>query len=133
MPLKGSKLKKLYPENVIRKMADNDILYDATKLQEVMQIILNNGYHFSDKDFYIFMTAHEWKHYNAYDTSIRSLLDCYVYCKVKGNNLDLTYITEQCKQLEIADFEQERRQLAIKVFSSDILPNLNDTETEMLM
>ena len=190
MPLKGSVLKDLYPENGMREMADNDMLYDAEKQQEVMKIMLGHGYtaesigkshhdvymkppvlnfelhtalfssthaepmyqyyadtkrllikdednhfgyHFSDEDFYVFMTAHEWKHYNGSGTGIRSLLDCYVYCKVKGDNLDWNYITEQCKQLEIDDFEQERRQLAVKVFSSDILPDLTDAESEMLM
>ena len=190
MPLKGSILKELYPENGMREMADNDMLYDAEKQQEVMQIMLdhgytaesvgkthhdvymkppvlnfelhtalfcekhaeplykyyddtkqllhkdennNYGYHFSDEDFYIFMSAHEWKHYNSNGTGIRSLLDCYVYCNVKGDMLDWNYITEQCKQLEIADFEQERRQLAVKLFSSDTFPELSDSETEMLM
>ena len=93
----------------------------------------NFGYHFSDEDFYIFMTAHEWKHYNGSGTGIRSLLDCYVYCKNKGDTLDWNYIMEQCKQLEIADFEQERRELAVKVFSSDTLPDLTDAETDMLI
>lgn len=190
MPLKGSVLKDLYPENGMREMADNDMLYDAEKQQEVMQIMLAHGYtaesvgkshhdvymkppvlnfelhtalfssahaeplyqyyadtkrflikdegnyfgyHFSDEDFYIFMTAHEWKHCNGSGTGIRSLLDCYVYCKNKGDTLDWGYISEQCKLLEIADFEQERRQLAVKAFSSDTLPDLNDAETDLLM
>jgi len=79
------------------------------------------------------MTAHEWKHYNGSGTGIRSLLDCYVYCKMKGDLLDWNYITEQCRQLEISDFEKERRQLAIKVFSSETLRDLTDAETDMLM
>ncbi len=91
------------------------------------------GYHFSDEDFYVYITAHEWKHYNDSGTGIRSLLDCYVYCKNKGDTLDWDYITEQTKRLEIADFEQERRELAVKVFSSDTLPDLTESEQEMLM
>ncbi len=190
IPLKGSVLKELYPENGMREMADNDMLYDAKKQDEVMEIMLANGYtaesvgkthhdvymkppvlnfelhtalfceahaeplykyyadtrrllrkdegnsygyHFSDEDFYVFMTAHEWKHYNGGGTGIRSLLDCYVYCKFKGDTLDWDYIAKQMKQLEIADFEQERRQLAVKIFSSDTLPGLTESEQEMLM
>ena len=79
------------------------------------------------------MTAHEWKHYINGGTGIRSLLDCYVYCKSNGDTLDWDYITEQCEQLNISDFEQERRALALKVFSSDTLPDLSDIEQEMLM
>jgi hypothetical protein len=190
LPLKGSILKDLYPENGLREMADNDMLYDRSKQSEVGEIMASRGYtaesvgkthhdvylkspvlnfelhtelfgsahpdalykyysnvkrllikdednacgyHFSDEDFYVFMTAHEWKHYNSSGTGIRSLLDCYVYCKFKGDALDRNYITEQCKQLEIADFEQERRTLAVKIFSSDILPNLTESEQKMLM
>ena len=190
MPLKGSLLKDLYPENGMREMADNDMLYDANKQQTVMEIMLGNGYtsdsigkthhdvymkppvlnfelhttlfssahaeplyqyysdtkrllrkdednsygyHFSDEDFYVYMTAHEWKHYNGSGTGIRSLLDCYIYYKTKGDSLDWNYIKEQCEQLEIADFEQQRRQLAIKTFSTDTLPYLNDEETAMLL
>ena len=190
MPLKGSVLKDLYPENGMREMADNDVLFDADKQEQSKEIMLshdytaehygvgnhdvymkppvlnfelhtalfgsahaellyryyadtkrllikdednNYGFHFSDEDFYVYMTAHEWKHYDGSGTGIRSLLDCYVYCKVKGDTLDWKYITEQTKQLEIADFEQERRQLAVKVFSSDTLPDLTENELEMLM
>ena len=190
MPLKGSVLKDLYPENGMREMSDNDVLFDAEKQVQSKSIMLshgytaehygvsnhdvymkppvlnfelhtslfgsahaeplfkyyadtkrllrkdednNYGYHFSDEDFYVYMTAHEWKHYNGSGTGIRSLLDCYVYCKVKGDTLDWEYITAQCKQLEIADFEQERRTLAVKIFSSDTLPNLTENEHEMLM
>lgn len=188
MPLKGSILKELYPENGMREMADNDILYDASKQQEVMQIMLDYGYtaesvgkthhdvymkppvlnfelhtllfgktsdfyqyycdpkrlmlpdkgkkygyHLSDEDFYVYMTAHEYKHFSGGGTGIRSLLDCYVYCKNKGYTLDWGYISEQCKQLEIADFEKERRELAVKVFSSDTLLDLSDAETDLLM
>ena len=93
----------------------------------------NYGFHFSNEDFYVYMTAHEWKHYNGGGTGIRSLLDCYVYCKVKGDLLDWEYITAHCKQLEIADFEQKRRALAVKVFSSKTLLELTKSELEMLM
>ena len=190
MPLKGSVLKDLYPENGMREMSDNDVLFDAEKQVQSKEIMLshgytaehygvgnhdvymkppvlnfelhtalfgsdhaeplyryyadtkrllrkddgnNYGYHFSDEDFYVYMTAHEWKHYDSSGTGIRSLLDCYVYCKIKGDLLDWQYITAQCKQLEIADFEKERRALAVRIFSSDKLPDLTESEHEMLM
>ena len=190
VPLKGAVLKDLYPENGMREMADNDVLYDAEKQQKAMEIMLNQGYtaesvgkshhdtymkppvlnfelhtllfgsahaeplyryyadtkrllrkdednnfgyHFSDEDFYVYMTVHEWKHYSNSGTGIRSLLDCYIYCKAKGDSLDWDYIKEQCKQLGTDDFEQKRRALAIKVFSANELPKLTEDETELLM
>ena len=190
MPLKGSVLKELYPENGMREMADNDLLYDAAKQAQVREIMLKNGYiaesvgksnhdvyhkepvlnfelhtalfgtwhekplyayyadterllkpdadggcgrHFSDEDFYVYMTAHEWKHYSGSGTGIRSLMDCYVYCKCKGDALNWDYIAEQCRLLEIEDFERERRLLAQKVFSAQVLPELSEAETGMLL
>ncbi len=187
LPLKGAILKELYPENGMREMADNDVLYDSTKQAEVRKIMLGMGYtaesvgkthhdvymkppvlnfelhtllfgmssnfyayyqnpkrllihdsgskygyHFSDEDFYVYMLAHEHKHYSNGGTGLRSLLDCYVFFQNKGDTLDWTYIYEQTKQLEIADFEQEQRVLAEKVFSSDKLPTLTDREQELL-
>ncbi|WP_028519886.1 nucleotidyltransferase domain-containing protein [Ruminococcus flavefaciens] len=190
MPLKGSVLKDIYPENGMREMADNDVLYDQEYQEKVRDImtaqgysvehfgkgnhdvyhkppVLNFelhislfgeqhaeplfryysdvrklmkkdegnsfGYHFSDEDFYVYITAHEWKHYSGGGTGIRSLLDSYVYITWKGESVDWKYIEKQLRQLEIADFEQERRQLAIKVFSSAETPELTESEQAMLM
>lgn len=90
------------------------------------------GFHFSDEDFYVYMLAHEYKHYSAGGTGLRSLLDCYVFLQHKGDTLNWEYIHEQTKQLDIADFEREQRVLANKVFSSDTLPDLTESEQELL-
>lgn len=76
------------------------------------------GYHLSDEDFYIYLTAHEYKHFSAGGTGIRSLLDCYIYLKVKKDSLDFTYITGEMKKLGIAGFERKRKKLAIKIFTN---------------
>ena len=44
MPLKGSILKDWYPKFGMREMADNDILFDASKRQEVKAIFQDRGY-----------------------------------------------------------------------------------------
>lgn len=44
LPLKGSILKDWYPKFGMREMADNDILFDASKRQEVKAIFVNRGY-----------------------------------------------------------------------------------------
>ena len=187
MPLKGSILKELYPENGMREMADNDVLYDSTRQTEVKKIMLSMdysaesvgkthhdvymkppvlnfelhtklfgaasdfydyyqnpkqlmipdegskyGFHFSDEDFYVYMLAHEYKHYSAGGTGLRSLLDCYVFLRNKGDSLDWAYINEQTEQLTIAGFEREQRELANKVFSSVTLPDLTEHEQELL-
>lgn len=189
MPLKGAILKELYPSMGMREMADNDIIYDPTRQDEVREIMLSRGYkaqsvgeshqdvylkppvlnfemhtslfeygpeqklytyyedvrrlmkpdedssfgfHLSDEDFYVYMTAHEYKHYNEGGTGIRSLLDCYIFMKEKEHSLDLGYVSEQLEQLGIADFEQARLRLAKKLFSSLETADMTDTEAEML-
>ena len=37
--------------------------------------------HFSPEDFYLYLVAHEFKHYSAGGTGLRSLLDTYIYLK----------------------------------------------------
>ena len=75
------------------------------------------SFHFSDEDFYIFMIAHEWKHYVAGGIGIRSLLDIYVYDQKKGASLDRDYIRKELEVMGIAEFEEINRKLAEHLFS----------------
>lgn len=186
-PMKGCVLKELYPKIGMRQMADNDILYDASKTPEVRTImerlgfstdpaygrsvhdhylkppvcnfemhrmlfgpmhdariaeyyrdvksrlILNEGcqygYHFSDEDFYIYILAHEYKHYSGGGTGLRSVLDTYVYLKKKGEALDWAYIAGELEKLSIADFEMQNRSLALHLFGWE---ELTEQDKEML-
>ena len=191
MPLKGAILKDIYPENGMREMSDNDILYDVDHRKVTKEIMtergykvkhfgsgncdeylkppiynyeLHNsffnptlpitvklydyyknikqrlikdsdkeyGYHFSDEDFYLYMLAHEYKHFSDGGTGIRSLLDCYVFLNNKRDTLNWKYIEKETEQLGIDAFERSRRKLAMEVFSSDKFPELTDIETELL-
>lgn len=44
LPLKGVILEQMYPRYGMRQMADNDILYDASRQQDVKDIFLAHGY-----------------------------------------------------------------------------------------
>jgi len=90
------------------------------------------GRHMRDEDFYIHMTAHEYKHYSNSGTGLRSLLDRYVYVHRKGESLDWEYITAECAVLGIDAFEEASRALCRKVFGTPVLPELTETEREML-
>lgn len=74
------------------------------------------GYHFTDEDFYVYIVAHEYKHYAAGGTGLRSLLDTYVYCMRKGDALNWDYIAGQLDVLGIAEFERRNRELAQRLF-----------------
>lgn len=44
MPLKGLIIKAYYPKESMRQMSDNDILFDASKRDDVAKIMKNRGY-----------------------------------------------------------------------------------------
>lgn len=91
-----------------------------------------HGYHFTDEDFYIFMTVHEYKHYSGGGTGLRSLLDCFVYIRSKDNMLNWDHISRELEKLGLKDFERSSRELCMKVFSGTELPALSENERDML-
>ena len=76
------------------------------------------GYHFSDEDFYIYVTTHAYRHYSHAGTGVRSLMDIYVYLSQKKDSLDLAYVEGELAHLGIADFEKTARALAFKLFAA---------------
>lgn len=89
------------------------------------------GYHFTNEDFYIFMTLHEYKHYIIAGTGLRSLADVYVFLRKFKNELDFDYLNNELQKLGIDEFEKASRSLAIKLFSSIELPEFSNKEQEM--
>ena len=173
MPLKGSVLKKLYPHEGMREMADNDILYDAAFQKEVRDVFKARGYKvisyaqgnhdvyekeplynfemhtalftenlypaFSDmfdnnpdilvmdensvygrclshEDFYVYVTAHSYKHHDNSGTGLRTLVDFYVMNEAFNGIVDWDYILKQLKLLKIDDYELTCRNLALHLF-----------------
>ena len=185
LPLKGCVLKDCYPKIGMRQMADNDILYDVSRSEDLRNIMerlgfstdndygrgvhdhyfkppvcnfemhrmlfgvghdqqlvdyyhdvkkrllpdegRNYGYHFSDEDFYIYMIAHEYKHYSSGGTGLRSLLDTWVY--LRKVPLDMAFVAGEIEKLGIADFEAANRSLALHLFGGE---PLTEEEQEML-
>lgn len=93
------------------------------------------GYHFTDEDFYIYITAHAYKHYSICGTGIRSLLDLFVFNWKKGKTLDREYVRAELQKLGIAEFEEKSRCLAEKMFGAAVPLSelaLTKEEREML-
>lgn len=120
---------KLYSEQADKIIHD---YYADVKSRLVKDNGHEYGYHFTDEDFYIFMTVHEHKHYSGGGTGLRSLLDCFVYLRAKGGKLDRDYIDGELAKLGIGEFERKSRALAMKVFSSPELPGMSEDERQML-
>ncbi len=186
MPLKGSFLQHWYPKPGMRQMADNDILCDSTKMKEVQQIFLDEGfsclhfgkrnhdvyfkepvllfemhhslfyelsaanlytyyenvksrlipddgseygYHFSNEDFYLYFLSHEYNHYSEGGTGVRYLVDTYVLLQKYGDSLNWEYIHAESQKLDIAEFEQQNRELAMAIFGNE---KLSDAQKQLL-
>ena len=83
------------------------------------------GYHFSIEDFYVYMIAHENKHYNGCGTGLRSLLDTYIYLRHYDKKLDFVYIDAELEKLGLIDFEKQNRDLAFNLFDGKRLTDDN--------
>lgn len=89
-------------------------------------------YGMTDEDFYIYILAHEYKHYSSIGTGLRSLLDLYVYNKAK-DNLDRKYLDEELAKIGLYDFERDMKELSLKVFAPEFdYSILTEKEQKML-
>ncbi|MBQ7217043.1 MAG: nucleotidyltransferase family protein [Synergistaceae bacterium] len=87
------------------------------------------AYHFGNEDMYIYMTAHERKHYETYGTGLRAVTDTYIFLQRFSDSLDWGYVHGECGKLGISDFERRNRELAMKIFGGG---ELSASEREML-
>ena len=82
----------------------------------------------SKEDFYIYFTAHTYKHFHVSGCGIRTLIDYYLY--LKNNELDFVYINQELEQLDLLDFSNQIKSLSMKLFNDE---PLDDKEEEMLL
>ncbi len=90
------------------------------------------GYHFSHEDFYLYLIAHEYKHYIKGGTGVRSLSDSYVFLQKFGDSLDWDYLNGELDKMGIRDYADRSRELALKVFGSMDEPKLSTEERRFL-
>ncbi len=108
--------------------------YENVKARLLKDEGRHHGYHFSPEDFYVYMIAHEYKHYSAGGTGLRSLLDTYVY--LQKNRLNMEYVSAETEKLGIREFEETNRTLSLKLFARETLEEqqkvqLTAEETEL--
>ena len=105
----------------------NDVFQDY--FNNIQAMLDKSSYvgHFSPEDFYIYLIAHEYRHFAESGTGLRSLMDTYIY--TKNVPLNFTYIAEEMGKLGIAKFEQSNRQLSVKIFEGE---RLTEKEQQML-
>ena len=86
-------------------------------------------YRFTEEDLYIYLVAHEYKHYISGGTGLRSLLDIFLFMEANGDRLDREYIDGELASLGLTDFEKDNRELAVHLFGDG---ELSDKERSML-
>lgn len=87
------------------------------------------GYHFRPEDFYIYLIAHEYKHFSDGGTGVRSFVDIYVFMKKFQDSMNWDYIKKELNTLHIAEYEYKSRILSEKLFCEE---PLSEEETELL-
>ncbi len=89
--------------------------------RDIDERLLGDGYekHLSPEDFYLYATAHEYKHYFLSGTGLRSLLDTYVVLQKTKLNMD--DVQAEAEKLGMAEFEKQNRALALHLFSGGVL------------
>ena len=103
--------------------------YDDVKNRLIKDTENEYGYHFSNEDFYIYLIAHEYRHFTGGGTGVRSLVDTYVFMQRFRDKLDLDYINDETQKLGIAEFERSNRELAEKIFA---MKTLSSEDKELL-
>ncbi len=105
--------------------------------RNVKQILVkddNNkyGYHFTDEDFYIYITTHEYKHYVEGGTGLRSLIDRFVFLKNKPT-LDWDYVENILCELELLDYEKKCREFCERYFLTENVIQLESMDEDSLL
>ena len=90
------------------------------------------GCHFTDEDFYIYMIAHAYKHYQIHGVGLRSYVDVYVYEMKKGATMDWDYVRQECAKMGMETYEEQCRIMARKLFAGDRIEELDAQEKEVL-
>lgn len=88
----------------------------------------NHEKYLSNEDFYIYFTAHSYKHYHVSGCGIRTLVDYYVF--LKKEKLDFNYINQELEKLDLLDFSNKISSLSLKLFDNE---PLNEDEEQMLL
>ena len=113
---------------ISRNNALNEYFYNAKD-----KMILDDGkmytYHLGPEDFYIYITAHTYRHYTLGGIGLRSLIDEYVYMRKFSDSMDWGYISREFGKMEITEFEENLRTLAMSLFGGG---ELNASNREML-
>ena len=112
---------------------DNDkfIEYFATPKAGALSSGQGEGV-YSVNNFYVYFTAHSYKHFHVAGCGLRTLIDYYIFLKKNQANdtLDFKYINKELAKIDLVDFSNQISTLSLKVFDEK---ELNEQELETLL
>ena len=87
---------------------------------------------YSVNNFYVYFTAHSYKHFHVAGCGLRTLIDYYIFLKKNQENdtLDFKYINKELSKIDLVDFSNQISTLSLKVFDEQ---ELNEQELETLL
>ena len=112
------------------KYSDFSEYYKDIKTKLICDQNNSYEYRFKTEDLYIYLTAHEYKHYFRGGIGLRSLLDTYLFLIRHEEQIDWCYVNGELDKLKLTEFEKMNRQLSEKIFSE--IP-LSNEEKQLLM
>lgn len=91
-----------------------------------------NGLVYRPNDFYVYFTAHSYKHFHIAGCGLRTLVDYYIFLKKNKENdsLDFKYINKELNKIDLVDFSNQISTLSLKVFDEQ---ELEEQELETLL
>ncbi len=92
--------------------------YFADALQRAEGIDGSSAKALAPEYFYLYMKAHEYKHFRGGGTGLRSLLDTYLFLRANPT-IDLSALAFELSKLGIKEYEADVRHLAQVIFSKE--------------
>ena len=90
-------------------------------------------YYFSWDDYYIYMLAHFYKHYNSRGSGIRNVMDLWVFRQVHGSELNQDYVERELRKMKLTEFRSSMEELSDRWFGSSFSPLPSQEELEMVI
>ena len=114
---------------------ESEVFYDYYK--DIKKRLVKDSenplrYNMSKEDFYIYLIAHEFKHFSQFGTGIRSLLDVIVFTSKFWDSLDMKYVHREFEKLNLSEFEEKQRALCNRLAEDNLFGNLSVEDEELL-
>lgn len=91
------------------------------------------GYHLSPEDFYIYLTAHAYRHFVVSGIGIRNLMDVYVFLTKYEDALNWDYIRQELEKVDAVDFEDWCRRISKLLFGDpNTEPEIAEADLKVL-